>query len=123
LEEQRSKFFTELKSPPRKTQTPSKLQQQPTKNPLETFSQWIKIKHRQLEFAELPSDFDQIEKELLKQKQVLNEINGFKERIDEAKAHSFDENIEDYKHDLNEIEISFNLLYVGLNRSFIDDFC
>ncbi len=119
IEELRSKFHSELNSPKKPTNLASLLNQA---NPLEICKQWIKIKQKSVKNLELPSTIEEIEKDLLKQNLTLKEIEEFKSRVDDAKSFISkslnDPDIEDYKHDLNEVEISLNLLYVSILTFF-----
>ena len=130
IEELRSKFHSEFKSPKKPNNLLTLLNQT---NPLEICKQWIKIKQKLVRNVELPHTLEEIEKDLLKQNLTLKEIEEFKVRVDDAKSFiskSLDDpDIEDYKHDLNEVEISLNLLYVSIlhrsqficNRQYFDD--
>ena len=113
IEDLRSKFYSELKSPKRVVH----LNSFKSANPIATCKQWIENKQKEVNNCHYPSDIDQIERELLKQNEILKQIDEFKAKINEAKSfiskNQHDKNIEDYKHDLNEIEISLNLLYVS----------
>ena len=116
IEELRSKFYSELKSPKRVNNlhilvSPNQI------NPLETCKKWIKEKQKPVKQTDLPSTKDEIEKDIRRQNATLKEIDEFKLLVDEAKSFiskSLEEpDIEDYKHDLNEVEISLNLLFVS----------
>lgn len=48
------------------------------------FCYFIFIK-KQIESNQVPNDLDQIDVELLKQRQLLNEVNAFQDRINDAK--------------------------------------
>jgi hypothetical protein len=108
-----------LNSPKKPTNLATLLNQA---NPLEICKQMIKIKQKSVKNLELPSTIEEIEKDLLKENLTLKEIEEFKSLVGDAKSFISkslnDPDIEDYKHDLNEVEISLNLLYVSILTFF-----
>ena len=81
-----------------------------------SFLEWVEQKKKQIQCQLYPSELTEIEKEILINSEDLNEMEQFRgeylKQFENFRSFSNRNDCEELKYDLNELEISYNLLYV-----------
>ena len=75
------------------------------------------LKKKQIQYQHYPSELAEIEKEILANSEDINEMETFRKdylrQFESFRNYSKRNEYEDLKYDLNQLEISYNLLYVS----------
>ena len=78
---------------------------------------------KQIQFQHYPSELAEIEKEILANSEDIKEMENFRndylKKFETLRNYSKRNEYEDLKYDLNQLEISYNLLYVCCHMSLI----
>jgi hypothetical protein len=74
-------------------------------------------KKKQIQYQHYPSELAEIEKEILANSEDINEMENLRKdylrQFESFRSYSKRNEYEDLKYDLNQLEISYNLLYVS----------